>query len=89
VFSLIDAEWARTLKAVALVTGHQELLATSPVLQRSIRLRNPYVDPLSFMQLSLLPRLRELGEDADEARLLQRLTALTINGIAAGLQNTG
>jgi phosphoenolpyruvate carboxylase len=56
------------------------------VLQRSIRLRNPYVDPLSFVQVSLLRRQRG-GEEPD--RLEARLAALTINGIAAGLQNTG
>ena len=63
--------------------------AGSPVLLRSIRLRNPYVDPLSFVQVALLARLRESSEDAPEADTLRRLAALTINGIAAGLQNTG
>jgi phosphoenolpyruvate carboxylase len=88
VFAAVAGEWERTLAAVARVTGHDGLLASSPVLQRSIQLRNPYVDPLSFVQLSLLPRLRD-SEEGAEADDLARVVALTINGIAAGLQNTG
>jgi len=88
VFEAVSGEWDKALSAVAQVTGHDSLLASSPVLQRSIQLRNPYVDPLSFVQLSLLPRLREAGE-GPEAEELARVVALTINGIAAGLQNTG
>jgi phosphoenolpyruvate carboxylase len=59
------------------------------VLRQSVRLRNPYVDPLSFLQVSLLRRLRAGPEDDPQRALLQRLVALTINGVAAGLQNTG
>ena len=59
------------------------------MLRRSIRLRNPYVDPLSFVQVSLLARLRAAAEPAPERDVLQRLLALTVNGIAAGLQSTG
>ncbi len=85
------------------IVGGTALLDTSPVLQRSIRLRNPYVDPLSYFQVTLLHRLRALGgplvldesaqEDVGEQeRLRAQLTyavLLTINGIAAGLRNTG
>jgi phosphoenolpyruvate carboxylase len=81
----ILAEWERTERAVGVATRLPALLAGSPVLQRSIRLRNPYVDPLSFVQVSLLRRQR--GGEPDPAQA--RLAALTINGIAAGLQNTG
>jgi phosphoenolpyruvate carboxylase len=65
------------------------LLEGSPVLRRSIGLRNPYVDPLSIVQVVLLRRLRTLDEDAPERSEVQRLVALSVNGIAAGLQNTG
>ena len=84
----IDEEWDRTLAELLHVT-EKELLEDSPVLRRSIRLRNPYVDPLSFVQVALLRRLRALAEDAPERREVQRLIALSINGVAAGLQNTG
>jgi len=65
------------------VTGQRELLESNPVLARSIRLRNPYVDPMSLVQVDLLRRKR-----AGKAGLDYALGA-TINGIAAGLHNTG
>ncbi len=70
----------------------ERLLNNTPVLQRSIRLRNPYVDPISYIQVGLLRRPRTLSETpehADERRLLLDTIFLSINGIAAGLQNTG
>jgi phosphoenolpyruvate carboxylase len=85
VFSKIEAEFHRTLDAVLLVTGQTELLQTNPVLARSIKLRNPYVDPMSLIQVDLLRRKRG-GEDTLE---VNRAIAGTINGIAAGLRNTG
>jgi phosphoenolpyruvate carboxylase len=88
VFAAVESEWRRTVEAIEAATGRPPL-EHSPVLQRSIRLRNPYVDPLSFVQVGLLGRLRETGENATEGDTLRRLAALTINGIAAGLQNTG
>jgi phosphoenolpyruvate carboxylase len=87
-WSAIEAEWDRALAVVRAATG-QPLLEGSPVLKRSIRLRNPYVDPLSFVQLSLLRRLRGLPEGSEEREAVWGLLALTVNGIAAGLQNTG
>jgi phosphoenolpyruvate carboxylase len=84
IFPRIVEEWGRTREAVLAATGRSALLDISPVLRRSIRLRNPYVDPLSFVQVSLLARLRATPDET-----LQRLLALTINGIAAGLQSTG
>jgi phosphoenolpyruvate carboxylase len=71
------------------VTGHARLLDRSPALQRSIALRNPYVDPLSDLQVRLLERLRGLPADDPERQRLLRLVQLTVNGVAAGLQNTG
>ncbi len=88
VFGAIREEWARTEQAILAITGQRALLERTPVLRRSIRLRNPYVDPLSFLQVALLRRLRALPEGPDRAAA-ERLVALSINGIAAGLQNTG
>jgi phosphoenolpyruvate carboxylase len=89
IFPRIVQEWGRTREAVLTASGRSALLDISPVLRRSIRLRNPYVDPLSFVQVSLLARRRATPDDAPERDTLQRLLALTVNGIAAGLQSTG
>jgi phosphoenolpyruvate carboxylase len=60
------------------------------VIQRSVRLRNPYVDPLNYLQVEMLRRLRALNDpDSEEAETLRDVLVLTINGIAAGLRNTG
>ena len=85
VWAPIRAEYERTRELVLAVTGQARLLDRTPVLQRSIERRNPYVDPLSFIQVELLRRLR--GGDASET--LTRAMLLTINGIAGGLRNTG
>ncbi|HTV09287.1 MAG TPA: phosphoenolpyruvate carboxylase [Candidatus Aquilonibacter sp.] len=93
VYSLLEEEFARTTRMVLAVTGQQTLLERNPVLANSIRLRNPYVDPMSLLQLELLTRKR--AEDnsspqfaATRAELDRAITA-TINGISAGLRNTG
>ncbi|MHB1023203.1 MAG: phosphoenolpyruvate carboxylase [Acidobacteriaceae bacterium] len=85
VFSKIEEEFHRTHRMVLAVLEQKELLETNPVLARSIRLRNPYVDPMSLIQVDLLRRKRA-GED-NEA--INRAIAATINGISAGLRNTG
>jgi phosphoenolpyruvate carboxylase len=85
VFSKLKAEMERTLRAVLAVTGQRELLEKNQVLARSIRLRNPYVDPMSLIQIDLLRRKRA-GENTPE---VNRAIAGTINGISAGLRNTG
>jgi phosphoenolpyruvate carboxylase len=85
VFALIVEEFERTRRAVLRVSGQTRLLEHNPVLARSIRLRNPYVDPMSLVQIELLRRQRA-GEDSDE---LAYALAATINGISAGLRNTG
>jgi phosphoenolpyruvate carboxylase len=89
IFGAVEREWERTERAVLDLTGQPALLDNSPVLRRSVRLRNPYVDPLSFLQICLLRRLRAVPEQDPAVPELQRLVALTINGVAAGLQNTG
>lgn len=85
VFGVIVDEFARTRRLVLRVTGQQRLLERNQVLARSIRLRNPYVDPLSLIQVELLRRKRA-GQEATE---LNYALAATINGISAGLRNTG
>ena len=86
IFQRIAAEYLRTVEVILQITGQSELLERSPVLLHSIERRNPYVDPLSFIQLVLLRRLRAGVEPREEL-----LTAVleSINGIAAGLKNTG
>ena len=85
VFNAIDAEWHRTVDALAQITGEKNRLANNPALARSIRHRFPYIDPLHHLQVELVRRYRE-GK-ADER--VQRGIHLSINGIAAGLRNTG
>jgi len=89
IFSQIEEEYALTRDLILQVTGQEEILDNVPVIQESIRLRNPYVDPLSYMQVQLITELRALREkDGDDPELLREVL-LTINGIAAGLRNTG
>lgn len=71
------------------ITGQSEILDDVPVIQESIRLRNPYVDPLSYLQVQLLSELRELRDQNGDDTEMLREVLLTINGIAAGLRNTG
>jgi phosphoenolpyruvate carboxylase len=89
IWATIQAEYERTVAAVLRINGRSELLAASPVLQRSIQLRNPYVDSLSEIQVMLLGRLRAMAEDDPDRAHLRRLVQLTVSGVAAGLQNTG
>jgi len=85
VFALLEEEYLRTRRALLSITGQKDLLEANPVLYRSIRLRNPYVDPMSLVQVDLLRRKRA-GENTDD---LNYALGSTINGIAAGLHNTG
>ncbi|HET7295181.1 MAG TPA: phosphoenolpyruvate carboxylase [Vicinamibacteria bacterium] len=88
VFPLIQAEFARTEAALLRVTEQRDLLETQPWLRRSIRLRNPYIDPMNGVQVALLRRLRA-ASDAREASALRAAVLVSVNGIAAGLRNTG
>ena len=85
VFSILEEEFLRSRRMILRVTGQRELLARNRVLARSIRLRNPYVDPMSLIQVELLRR-KQQGEQSSE---LEYPLGATINGIAAGLHNTG
>jgi phosphoenolpyruvate carboxylase len=90
IFGEIESSFARTVAWILRVTSQRELLDNDPVLQRSVRQRNPYVDPLNFVQVALLRRLRFLPEkDSPKAQQLLSAIFLTINGIASGLKNTG
>jgi len=90
VFGLLVAEFERTEAAILAVTGQKQLLAREPVLRQSVALRNPYIDPLNYIQVEMLRRLRS-GKKvaADEAEATRAVVELTINGISGGLKNTG
>ena len=90
VFTLLEREFELTRRMVLLITDQQTLLQNNPVLEGSIRLRNPYVDPMSLLQVELIRRKRvgmRSGEP-DSPELNRAITA-TINGISAGMRNTG
>src|SRR5690606_10084187 len=89
-FSIIRKEYEKTVELVLKISRHESLLELEPVTQQAIWLRNPYVDPLNYIQVETLKRLRALKDsEGAEARSLREVMALTINGIAAGLRNTG
>ena len=85
----IIEEYERSIRLLAGVTGRTELLAAEPLVGRSIRLRRPYIDPLSHIQVRFLARLRSLPPEDPDRERFRRLVQLTVNGVAAGLQNTG
>jgi phosphoenolpyruvate carboxylase len=85
VFGMVVEEYQRTRRNILAITGQNELLEGNPSLARSIKLRNPYVDPLSMIQIELLRRRRS-GQGDEQ---LDFVLAATINGIASGLRNTG
>jgi phosphoenolpyruvate carboxylase len=87
----LEEEFRRTVSAVLRIRQANELLTGNPVLQAAITLRNPYVDPLSLLQIALLRRKRA-GSDAADSPELERLNealGTTLNGVAQGLRNTG
>ena len=90
IFALLQAEFARTEAAVLAVSGQRQLLAHEPVLLRSVQLRNPYIDPLNYIQVEMLRRLRTRETlSPREAEETRAVIELTINGISGGLKNTG
>ena len=89
IFAQIQAEWQRTHAALTLITGERERLASNPALARSIEHRFPYLDPLNHLQVELMRRRREAGSADSSMERVERGIHISINGIAAGLRNTG
>lgn len=87
---MLVEEYQRAVESLLLIRGHRDLLDDNPVLQSAIALRNPYVDPLSLLQISLLRRKRTgVAADAKEKDAVDDALATTLSGIAQGLRNTG
>jgi phosphoenolpyruvate carboxylase len=90
IFRAIRAEYDQTRDVLLAVSGHANLLEEEPVTQHAVQLRNPYVDPLNYIQVEMLRRIRALpDQEGEEAGSIREVISITINGIAAGLRNTG
>jgi phosphoenolpyruvate carboxylase len=90
IFNTIAEEFSRTEHAILAITGQKSLLENEPVLARSVQLRNPYIDPLNYIQVEMIRRLRGLEDKTSaEADELRAVIELTINGVSGGLKNTG
>lgn len=85
----IIAEYDRSRQAILSITGSRELLDEVPWLQRSITVRNGYVDPLNMIQVELLQRAVRGGHDSEAAEVLEHLTNLTVKGLSTGMRTTG
>jgi len=89
IFKAIQVEWQRTAEALALITGEPARLAGNPSLARSIEHRFPYLDPLNHLQVELMRRYRARREGDPDVQRMQTGIHISINGVAAGLRNTG
>ena len=90
IFDTIVEEFSRTEHAILAITGQKALLEHEPVLAKSVQLRNPYIDPLNYIQVEMIRRLRGLEEKgSQEADAIRAVIELTINGVSGGLKNTG
>jgi phosphoenolpyruvate carboxylase len=89
IFAAIEAEWRATSDALGLITGEKKRLATNPSLARSIEHRFPYLDPLNHLQVELMRRYRQQRDDDPAIERVKRGIHISINGVAAGLRNTG
>ena len=88
IFGLIEAEHARAITMVLAVNERKHLLANQPTLAQSIRLRNPYIDPLNYLQIRFLSIWRK-ADESQRSEHLRRLLALTVKGVASGMKSTG
>ncbi|HEV7837261.1 MAG TPA: phosphoenolpyruvate carboxylase, partial [Gemmatimonadaceae bacterium] len=87
---LLEREYERAVESLLLIRGHRRMLDDTPVLQSAIELRNPYVDPLSLLQISLLRRKRQQGDERKSPNeQIDDALATTLSGIAQALRNTG
>jgi phosphoenolpyruvate carboxylase len=89
IFNAIAAEHNRAVEAVLAIAGQHSLLENSPILRRSIHLRNPYVDPINCIQIAAMRRWRSAGADDELTQKAMSVVLHAINGIAAGVQTTG
>jgi phosphoenolpyruvate carboxylase len=93
ILGLLTVEFERTARTILAVTGERQMLAREPVLLKSVQLRNPYIDPLNYIQVDMLRRLRiqAAGKklSSADAEAARAVVELTINGISGGLKNTG
>jgi phosphoenolpyruvate carboxylase len=91
IFLTIEEEYGRTKDGIVKALRHPNLMDDEPIIRDSVHSRNPSVDPLNYIQIEMLRKLRALGDDSEspEARQYRDVLFLTINGIAAGLRNTG
>jgi phosphoenolpyruvate carboxylase len=90
VWGILSDEFQATVETILEVTSQTVLLEREPVLQRSIQLRNPYVDPLNYIQVEMIRRLRTTPNlSAEDTEALRAVIELTINGVSSGLKNTG
>lgn len=89
IFNMIKREFDLSMEMLLLITGQKRLLDNDPGLQRSINLRNPFIDPINYLQVNLLKQLREEGQTEERQKELSDAVLLTISCIAAGMRNTG
>jgi phosphoenolpyruvate carboxylase len=90
IFDNLAEEFSRTEHAILAITAQKALLEREPVLARSVQLRNPYIDPLNYIQVEMIRRLRRLEDkQGAEAEAIRAVIELTINGVSGGLKNTG
>ena len=90
IFNNIAEEFHRTEMSILAITGQKALLEREPVLAKSVQLRNPYIDPLNYIQIDMIKRLRGMEDKTTvEADSVRAVIELTINGVSGGLKNTG